>query len=60
MNQQAVHVIGVENFPVMINGGKHVARLARHFGLDEKFFARQSFDGVADPLKGRVSLRASK
>src|ERR1017187_2459423 len=60
VNQQAVHVVGVEHFAVMINGGEDVGGLAGDFGLDEKFFARQSLDGVANPVERRVGLRAVK
>jgi len=41
---------------VVVNHGQYIGRLAVHLGLNKKFFARQSFDRVTDPLKscGRI------
>ncbi len=57
MDEQAVHVIGVERLAMIVNHGQHVFGPAVHLGLDEQFFARQSLDGVGDPTKRLIRLR---
>ena len=58
MNQQAVHVVGVEDFAVVVNGGKDVLGLAGDFGLEEELLAGQAFDGALDPFERAVALGA--
>ena len=49
MDEHAVNVVRIECLAVVVNRGQRVVRLAVDFGLNEKFFARQSLDGIANP-----------
>src|SRR5579859_230039 len=60
MNEHGIDIIGVEDFAMMINHLQDILRLAGDLGLNEQFFARQSFDRTAQPLEGPIGLRAVK
>ena len=58
MDEQAVHVIGIEDLAVVVNGLEDLLGFAGDFGLEEDLFAREPFDGAGDPIEGLVGLGA--
>jgi len=60
MDQQAVHVVGVKNLAVPVNGGEHLVGFAGDFGLEKQLLAGQPLEGALDPVKGAVGLGAIK
>ena len=60
VNQQAVHIIGVEHFAVKVDLLENVLRLVIDLGLDKELLPRQALDGIGNPVKRRVLLRAVK